>query len=155
MIDTKKPTEEFLRNIDIHELLPQQEPFVMISRIVHFDMEYTETETKISKDNLFVEGMEFTSGGLIENIAQTCAARIGYINKYILHKDIQRGYIGAINNLHIFDYPTIDEIIHTSIQVKDEIFGMILAQAEIKGAKGLYVSTDIKIAIKEEKDNNI
>ena len=29
-IDYLHPNEAFLRNIDIHELLPQQEPFVMV-----------------------------------------------------------------------------------------------------------------------------
>lgn len=155
MIDTKKPTEEFLRKIDIHELLPQQEPFVMISRIVHFDMRLTKTETEILKDNLFVQDNVYSTGGLIENIAQTCAARIGYINKYILNKDIQKGYIGAISNMHIYAFPKIGETILTSIQVEEEIFGVTLAKAEINGERGLYVSTDIKIAIKEEKARKI
>jgi len=29
--------------IDIHELLPQQEPFVMVGKLCHFDMEKTIT----------------------------------------------------------------------------------------------------------------
>ena len=33
----KWPVEEFLRSIDIHEVLPQQEPFVMIGRLVQLD----------------------------------------------------------------------------------------------------------------------
>ena len=30
-------SEERLRKIDVHELLPQQEPFIMIGSLVHFD----------------------------------------------------------------------------------------------------------------------
>ena len=88
-MNTEQPTEEFLRGIDIHELLPQQEPFVMISSLVRFDMQTTVTETIVSADNMFVEDGVFTAPGIVENIAQTCAARIGYVNKYILKKGRQ------------------------------------------------------------------
>lgn len=100
-IDPQYPTEEFLKRIDVHELLPQKEPFVMISKLVHFDMSNTKTETLISEENIFVDNGLFSASGLIENIAQTCAARIGYVNKYILKKGIQIGFIGSIRNLTI------------------------------------------------------
>ena len=75
--------------IDIHELLPQREPFVMVGRLVYFDNEKTVVQTEVKEDNIFVENGVFTVSGIIENIAQTCAARIGYVNKYILKKGIQ------------------------------------------------------------------
>ena len=86
-------TEESLRSIDIHELLPQQEPFVMIGKLTAFDEKRTVTETVIKEDNIFVSNGVFSASGLVENIAQTCAARIGYVNKYILKKGIQLGHI--------------------------------------------------------------
>ena len=46
-MDSRYPTEEFLRKIDIHELLPQQEPFVMIDTLTHFDMTRTVTELTV------------------------------------------------------------------------------------------------------------
>ena len=92
MTDFKQPDTAFLRSIDIHELLPQQEPFVMVSRLVRFDMVRTTTETDILADNIFVENGCLSASGLIENIAQTCAARIGYVNKYIFKKGIQIGF---------------------------------------------------------------
>ena len=84
--DTENPTEQDLRQIDIHELLPQQEPFVMIGTLIHFNHTCTVTETEIKADNSFVDNGCFSASGLMENIAQTCAARIGYVNKYILKK---------------------------------------------------------------------
>ena len=54
MTDFKQPDTAFLRSIDIHELLPQQEPFVMVSRLVRFDMIRTTTETDILADNILV-----------------------------------------------------------------------------------------------------
>ena len=52
MKGTERFSEVFLRSIDIHELLPQQEPFVMIGCLTHFDMIRTVTETKIQENNI-------------------------------------------------------------------------------------------------------
>lgn len=149
MEDPRQPSEAFLRSIDVHELLPQQEPFVMISRLVAFDMVRTVTETDIKDANIFIEDGEFSLSGLIENIAQTCAARIGYANKYIFKKGIQIGFIGAIRNLEIFERPKVGEMITTTVDVKEEVFGMTLASAKIMIGHRTLVETEIKIAIKE------
>ena len=61
----KEYTEEFLRQIDVHELLPQQEPFVMIGTLTHFDETRTVSETTIAADNIFVDDGRFSASGLI------------------------------------------------------------------------------------------
>lgn len=142
-------SSSFLRRIDIHGLLPQQEPFVMVGSLVCFDERRTITETTIKADNLFVDDGLFSASGLIENIAQTCAARIGFVNKYILKKGIQLGFIGAIRNLELFRLPQTGETITTTMDVVDEVFGMILAQVRVTCGEETLVSTDIKIALKE------
>ncbi len=150
-MNTEQPTEEFLRGIDIHELLPQQEPFVMISSLVRFDMQTTVTETIVSADNLFVEDGVFTAPGIVENIAQTCAARIGYVNKYILKKGIQLGFIGAIRDLKVKDLPNVGDTITTTISVIDSVFGMTLVDAVVLNNGAEVVSAQMKIAVKESE----
>ncbi|MBR5763873.1 MAG: pseudouridylate synthase [Bacteroidaceae bacterium] len=150
-MNTEQPTEEFLRGIDIHELLPQQEPFVMISSLVRFDMQTTVTETVVSADNLFVEDGVFSAPGIVENIAQTCAARIGYVNKYILKKGIQLGFIGAIRDLKVKDLPKVGERITTSISVIDSVFGMTLVDAVVMNNGAEVASAQMKIAVKESE----
>ena len=135
--------------ININELLPQKEPFIMVGQLLYFDMEKTFVKTIIKENNLFVDNGFFTQAGLIESIAQTCATRIGYINKYILKKAIQIGFIGAIKNLKIFRLPEIGETIITKINVVEEIFGMTLVNAEIKSGDETIAEAEMKIAIKE------
>ncbi len=137
--------------IDIHELLPQQEPFVMVGKLLHYDTSLTVTATEVSGDNIFVENGRFTPSGIIENIAQTCAARIGYINKYILKKDIQLGFIGAIKNLKIHKHPAVGETITTSIATLQEVFGMTLVSAEVKAGGTVIAESEMKIAVSEIK----
>jgi predicted hotdog family 3-hydroxylacyl-ACP dehydratase len=142
-------TEESLRSIDIHELLPQQEPFVMIGKLTAFDEKRTVTETVIKEDNIFVSNGVFSASGLVENIAQTCAARIGYVNKYILKKGIQLGFIGAIRNLEITGFPKVGDVITTCVTVIDDVLGMTLANAVVTCNGETLATTEIKIAVKE------
>ena len=77
MIDYKNPTTDVLAAIEVHDLLPQREPFVMIGSLVHFDMKRTVTKTIIRESNIFVDNGIFSATGMMENVAQTCAVRIG------------------------------------------------------------------------------
>ncbi len=146
--DVNNPLEQDLRKIDVHELLPQQEPFVMIGSLIHFDKSVTITETEVKAGNIFVDNGCFSASGLMENIAQSCAARIGYVNKYILKKSVQLGFIGAVRNFDIISLPKIGDVITTKIEIKEEVFGMTLASAIIKSNGKILATTDIKIAVK-------
>lgn len=148
-IDPRYPTRDFLEGIDIHELLPQQEPFVMVGRLTYFDMTTIVTMTEVESKNIFVDDMVFSASGLIENIAQTCAARIGYVNKYILKKGIQIGFIGAIRNLNICRRPSVGETIVTSVEILEEVFGMSLANANISCEGEVIVNAEMKIALRK------
>ena len=150
--DVENPSESNLRAIDVHELLPQQEPFVMIGSLVYFDKTLTVTETKVQRDNIFVDGNRFSASGLMENIAQTCAARIGYVNKFILKKGIQLGFIGGVRNFKIIALPIVGDVITTRVEVKEEVFGMTLAEATIVCGDKVLVTSEMKIAIKEHNE---
>jgi hypothetical protein len=143
-------SEEMFRTIDIHELLPQQEPFVMIGSLVHFDKTLTITETEVRQDNIFVDEGNFSASGLMENIAQTCAARIGFVNKYILKKGIQLGFIGAVRNFEVLELPKVGDVMTTRVEVKEEVFGMTLADAIITCGEKVLVTSEMKIAVKEQ-----
>ena len=97
-----------IEEITLNELLPQRPPFVMIDRLVSCDAVFAVTELLIRKDNIFVEDDRLTSSGLVENIAQSCAARIGYIN---LNNGgtVKIGVIGSISNLNIARTPKVGE----------------------------------------------
>ena len=73
-MDTINITEEYIRSIDVHTVLPQQEPFVMIGTMTHFELMTSTTETEIKESNIFVTDGQFSAAGMMENIAPTCAA---------------------------------------------------------------------------------
>lgn len=137
-------TKDRLKDIDVHTVLPQQEPFVMIGSLTHFEMGTSTTETLIKDNNIFVDNGCFSASGMMENIAQTCAARIGFYNKYILHKDVQVGFIGAVRDFRIYALAPVGTVITTQVDVVEEIFGMTLARATIT-ASGITTTEPVNL----------
>lgn len=123
----------------------------MVGELAEYSDDTAATETVISADNIFVEDGFFSAAGLLENIAQTCAARIGYYNLYVIKNNrIQIGFIGALKGITIARLPKVGERIRTTIRVQKEIFGMILADARVEGTDGLIAEGEIKLAIEED-----
>jgi len=136
--------------IQIDELLPQRPPFVMVSHLLHYDEVVTETSYDVLSGQVFIENNAMNASGLVENFAQTCAARIGYINKYILHKEVNIGFIGAVKTLTIHCLPKVGETIRTRIEVLSEQFGITLAKGEIRLPDNTLVAEgEMKIALSE------
>lgn len=144
-------TEDFLRSIDVHGILPQQEPFVMIGSLTAFSMDSSTTETLIREDNIFVDDGHFSAAGMMENIAQTCAARIGFYNKYILHNEVQLGFIGAIRNYVVNSLAPVGATITTQVDILEDVFGMIMASASVMCGDTLLASCEVKLAVRTQE----
>lgn len=144
-------TEEFLRSIDIHTLLPQQEPFVMVGALTAFSMESSTTQTIIKEDNIFVDDGSFSASGMMENIAQTCAARVGFYNKYILHNAVQLGFIGAIRSYVVEDLARVGQTITTTVDILEDVFGMIMAEARVECEGRMIASAQVKLAVQNKE----
>lgn len=77
--------------------------------------------------------------------------RASDINKYILHKDVNIGFIGAVRNLEIHQLPRVGETIETCIEVLSQSFGLTLAHGEVRLTDGTLVAEgEMKIALSEK-----
>lgn len=119
---------------------------VMVDRLLHCDPVLTTTSFGVKADCIMVDDGCLSAIGLIENIAQTCAARMGYINLNS-GKEVQIGVIGALRDLVVHALPSVGETLTTSIEVSDEVFGMTLAKATTHSGNTLLCSGTIKIAL--------
>ena len=135
------------KNIDVKQLIPQKPPFVMIDHLVHFDQVFTKTEFEILPDNLFVENGRFLESGLIENIAQTCAARLGYINTVVNKDEVRLGFIGAMKSLYINKLPRVHSTLETTIEVMNEVFNITLVKATTICEGEVLVTCEMKISV--------
>ena len=142
------------RDIDILELLPQRPPFVMVDHLVDYSETQTTCELTIRKDNVFCENGEFAAAGLIEHIAQTCAARLGYYNKYVLKVGVRLGFIGEVKDLEIVRLPREGETLSTTIVVMQEIFDVTLVNAEVRVGTDVIATTRLKIAQGEQSSSS-
>ena len=139
-----------LETIDVLTLLPQRPPFVMIDRLTHFDEVVTTTQLTVRPDNLFMEdGVILNSCALVENIAQTCAARMGYINHYIYKERVRLGFIGSVKNLQILRPARLGETLTTSIEVVQEVMQLTLVNATVKVGDETIVTAEMKIALSD------
>jgi len=136
-----------LTEIDVKTLIPQQPPFVMIDRLVHFDSVFTKTEFEVQPDNIFVEGGKLLEAGMVENIAQTCAARLGYINTVILKDEVRLGFIGAVKSLRINKLPAVNSKLETSIEVVNEVFNITLVNATVLCNGETLADCEMKISV--------
>jgi predicted hotdog family 3-hydroxylacyl-ACP dehydratase len=133
--------------INIEDLLPQKRPFITIDRMTHFDSVMTVTTLKIVDNSIFVENGIFTEAGIMENIAQTCAARMGYINKNLQSGSVKIGFIGSIKNLVISELPRVGNELKTTIEVVSEVFSITLVNAKVEIGDKLIASCEMKISI--------
>ena len=83
-------------------------------------------------------------------MAQTCAARIGYINRYIRKRGIDIGVIGAVNSLDIYRTPKVGDTIYTQAEILQDIFGILLVQATITAQDQIIARAEIKIAVPDK-----
>ncbi len=128
----------------IIDLIPQRDPIVMVDRFVGITNGISETQLTIKDDNLFVENGCFTEFGLIEHMAQSAAARVGYICRSE-NKPIPIGYIGAISNMEIFSLPKRNDMLETRIEILQEVFDITLIKAETFTDGCLAASCQMKI----------
>lgn len=97
----------------------------MLDHLLRADSEVTRTRLEIREDNLFYENGKLSESGVIENMAQTVAIRVGYYF-YSINKPAPTGFIGAVKGMKIHRLPRIGENIECEIEVQQEIFGVTL-----------------------------
>ena len=131
---------------DIESLIPQKPPFVMIDKLLSFSETATTSAFTIKAGNIFVKDGVFKELGLVENIAQTAAARAGYVS-HTQNKPVQVGYIGAVNNLQIFSLPKTGDELITEITIENQIFDVTLISGKISCNETVLAQCKMKIFI--------
>ena len=103
----------------------------MVDKFVGIDDGVSHTEFNVLEDNIMVENGVLSECGLIEHIAQSAAARVGYIFKSE-NRDVPIGYIGSVNKFTIDTLPPVGSLIKTEVKVLQEVGGISLIEAVCK-----------------------
>ncbi|WP_314748678.1 pseudouridylate synthase [Tannerella forsythia] len=141
-----------IKDIDILELLPQRPPFVMVDKLTHYDKTSARSSFMVREGNLFCSGGRMEEAGLIENMAQTCAARMGYRARMELQSDgmVRVGFIGAIRGITIVRVPLVGEVLTTTVEVKEEIFSTSLVETKVEVEDEVIASGSMKIFLTDQ-----
>jgi predicted hotdog family 3-hydroxylacyl-ACP dehydratase len=131
---------------NITALIPQRPPFLMIDKLLYCGETITQTSFLVTEKNIFVENEEFCEAGLMENIAQTAAARAGYIAR-LENKPVSVGYIGAVKNLEITSLPKINDKLITEIKIENQVFDVILISGRVCCKDKLVAKCEMKIFV--------
>jgi predicted hotdog family 3-hydroxylacyl-ACP dehydratase len=121
----------------------------MVDCLVDYNDTQSTCSLTIHPNNVFFENGCLSAPGLIEHIAQSCAARLGYYNVYIQKADVRLGFIGEVKDLNILRLPREGERIETTITVLQEIFDVTLVTAEVRVGTEVIATTGLKIAQEE------
>lgn len=115
---------------NILSLIPQKPPFVMIDQLLYSDEMVTRSGFRVTADNVFTDNGKFSEAGLLENMAQTAAARAGYISR-TENKPVEIGYIGAVKNLEIVELPQTNDELITEIKIEDQVFNVSMISGRV------------------------
>ena len=120
----------------------------MVDGIADFEFSCTTTSFTVKPDCLFVDNDCLTPDGIVENVAQTCAARMGCIN-FLNHEHVKLGFIGSVRDMTFHRLPHVGETLTTSIVVREEVFRMTLVDAEVRSGNEVIATAEMKIALSE------
>lgn len=139
-----------VETIDILTLIPQRPPFVMVDRLLSFTESGAVSGFTVQEDNLFCRDGVLLETGIMENIAQTCAARIGYIN--LLNRDsVKIGVIGSIKNFQLSELPAVGDRLETTVLVLSEVMAITLVSAVVR-CKGREIARcEMKISLTDKE----
>jgi 3-hydroxyacyl-[acyl-carrier-protein] dehydratase len=137
---------------DILEYIPQRPPMVMIDNIIYCDEKKIISSLFIDPENIFCKNGYFREPGLIENIAQTAAAKIGYLTK-IEEKEISVGYICSIKDLKIYFLPPANSEIETEIYVTNELMGFTIIYGKIFSDNKIVSECEMRIFAQNSLSN--
>lgn len=133
---------------DATVLIPQKPPFVMVDTILHSDETTTQTSFRIQEDNIFVEGGLFAEAGLLENIAQTAAARLGYESSK-QGSEVPLGFIGAVKNFEVLKLPPVHSEIQTEVTIVTQVFDVTLVRGTVSLENEILAVCEMKIVIQK------
>ncbi|MBW8684084.1 3-hydroxyacyl-ACP dehydratase [Chitinophaga rhizophila] len=136
----------FIHTDNITAYIPQRTPIVMISGILEVKDNITRTGLQIAADNLFVEEGVLKSPGLLENMAQTAAARVGYV---ALQEGtpVPIGFIGAVKDFEVFAFPPAGSFIETTTEIQSQVFNATMVAAKVTLDGRLMAQCELKIFI--------
>lgn len=134
---------------NITRYIPQRHPMVMVHGLLEANDTYAVTSLSVEPENIFVSKEYLREPGLVENIAQTAAAQVGY-QCSIKNFPVPIGYIAAVKDLVIMRLPKLNAVLTTSVKITNQIFDITVVEGKIETSGQLCCTCEMRIFAKIE-----
>ena len=141
--------EAILKGEEILQLIPQRPPIVMVDKLYSVDEETSHTGLTVKADNIFCQNNHLTEPGLIEHIAQSAAARVGYIYTQ-KGESVPLGFIGSVDKFKLHKLPVVGSELHTEVKIMQELGDITLIAAITSVNNEPMAECRMKIFLKKE-----
>lgn len=139
-----RPSEDPLETNPL-ELIPQRPPMVLVDRFEGIDAEgVSTTGYTVVPAGLFVAGGRMSECGIIEHMAQSAAARIGWCCR-AEGRPVPVGFIGAVSRLELHDLPRTGAHLRTRLRIVQEIGPLSLAEVRTEADGRPLAEGNLKI----------
>ena len=135
---------------EIESLIPQRNPFVAVHEILQATDDLIISQFEVLAENIFVAGGLLHEAGLIENIAQTAAAHMGYVCKQ-KGIPVPVGYIASIKNLKINKLPAIGSVLETSVRITNRVMDVMIVNGKILSSENSICECEMQIFVDQNK----
>lgn len=138
-----------IKGDELLRLIPQRPPMQMIDCFLGVNEAESYAGLTVSSDNLFFQDGYLQESGIIEHIAQSAAARVGYI--YLQNNEpVPLGFIGSVDKLTIHRLPEAGQTLYTTVSIIQEVGDITLIGAKVEADSRFIAECRMKIFLKKE-----
>lgn len=134
--------------LSAENLIPQRNPIILVNSLLESDEEKSVSDFEIRKDCVFVENGVLVSAGLMENIAQTCALRTGYLN---FGNKVRVGVIGGVKRFKVSRSPAVGERLITTVKEILYVDPALVVDAEVRSGDEIVASCEMKVFMGDDE----
>ncbi|WP_345238557.1 hypothetical protein [Hymenobacter saemangeumensis] len=134
---------------DLLALLPQKPPMVMVHQLLACSEAATVSRFRVTRDCVFFDNDVLSESGLVENIAQTAAAGVGF--SYQQRGETPPvGFIAAIKGLTVHARPADGVEITTEITVQNQVMDFSIIRGRSWAGDTVFAECEMRIFLKKD-----
>ncbi len=120
---------------------------VMVDELLEAGFDYAVTRFEVLSDNPFLVADKLGEPGLVENIAQTVAAMVGF-HCYQQNVPVPIGYIAGLSDLRVLALPMLGSTIETSVKIRHQVMDVTVVEGKVEQDGQLLCSCEMKVVAK-------
>ncbi len=141
---------------NILDLIPQRPPMVMLDGLAGCEGNAAHGYLEIKEDNVFSRNGYLEESGMIEALAQTAAARTGWLAMNAARVEKVRipvGVIGSVKDFRLFFHPKTGDTLETTIEVVHEFMNASVVKGIARVDSRVACEAELKIFLVEDQQD--